>query len=213
MTDRIFDNIVFDLGGVVIDLDRERCVESFRRLGFADIDADLDKYVQSGIFFELETGKISPATFFEACAAKCRPGTTPVEIEDAFNRFLVSLPPERLAALRELRKEKKVFALSNTNPLMYNTWIAAAFRQEGLAINDYFDGIVASFQERVCKPDPKIFHILLRRYALDPEKTLFLDDSEANCEAARGCRMAAERIAGENDMIAVIRRLQNEREE
>lgn len=210
MTDKVFDNIVFDLGGVVIDLDRERCVESFRRLGFDDIDRDLDKYVQSGIFFELETGRISPAAFFGACAAKCKPGTTPVQIEDAFNRFLVGLPTARLQALRELRKSRRVFALSNTNPLMYNTWIAQAFRQEGLAINDYFEGIIASFQERVCKPDPGIFRILLRRYSLDPEKTLFLDDSEANCEAARRCGLSAVHVTDTDDMLSIIKRIKDE---
>ena len=65
------------------------------------------------------------------------------------------------------------------------------FRVEGLSVLDYFDGMILSFQEKVCKPAPAIFEILLRRHSLEPEKTLFLDDSQKNCEAARRCGINA----------------------
>ena len=74
---------------------------------------------------------------------------------------------------------------------MYNSWIRTAFQAEGLKIDDYFDGIIASFREGVCKPDRRLFEIALHRYALLPEETLMLDDSEANCEAARLTGMRA----------------------
>jgi len=205
-----FDNIVFDLGGVVIDLDRRQCIDSFESLGFKDADSDLGQYVQAGLFFQLETGKISAADFFDGVKAKCRPGTTNSDIERAFNAFLIALPVERLKTLRALRQHARVFALSNTNPVMFNSWIAEAFSQEGLKINDYFDGIIASFAEGVCKPDPEIFRTLIARYSLEPERTLFLDDSEANCEAARSCGLKAERIDSDNTMIKFVSGLMRE---
>ena len=88
---------------------------------------------------------------------------------------------------------------------MYNSWIAEHFRQEGLTINDYFDGIVTSFQELTCKPDPEIFSIVVRRYQLNPEETLMLDDSRANCEAAKSIGLMAIQVGAdpENAMIAI----------
>lgn len=185
-------NLIFDLGGVIIDLRRENAVDGLKVLGIADADELLGLYRQEGPFLKLEIGEMTPAQFFDALREKCRPGTTDADIERAFNAFLTGLPEERLRMLRGLRERGfRVFALSNTNAVMYNSWIKDAFRAEGLGIDDYFEGVIASFREGVCKPDEEIFRIALRRYGLDPEETLMLDDSAANCEAARRTGMRA----------------------
>lgn len=199
-------NVVLDLGGVVIDLAKERCVEAFKALGYADIQAMLDLYVQSGPFFELETGRMSAAAFYDLMRPQCPGAQSDLDIQEAFNRFLVALPVERLKAIREARGAGlKIFALSNTNPVMYNTWIDGAFRQEGLAIGDYFHGIVASFQEKCCKPEARIFDILLRRYGLRAAETIFMDDSPANCRAAGACGLQTVCISPGDSMIAELK--------
>lgn len=198
-------NIIFDLGGVIIDLRRENAVENLRRLGIADAGELLGLYRQEGPFLDIEVGRITPAEFFDMMRLRCRPGTTDREIELAFNAFLVRLPIERLEMLRRLRSGcKRVFALSNTNAVMYNSWIRTAFQAEGLKIDDYFDGIIASFREGVCKPDRRLFEIALHRYALLPEETLMLDDSEANCEAARFTGMRAVQVGKPSEGPDVI---------
>ena len=189
---RNIDNVVFDLGGVIIDLRRENAVSALENLGIADAGELLGLYRQEGPFLALETGRISAAEFFDLLGARACPGTSALDIEKAFNSFLVDLPTRRLDMLLSLRKAgKRIFALSNTNAVMYNSWIMKAFSRQGLRINDYFDGIVASFQEGVCKPDPGIFGIVLHRYSLDPDRTLMLDDSEANCASAMVAGMKA----------------------
>lgn len=205
----MIDNIVFDLGGVVIDLKREMCIAALERLGMREAGELLDKYVQRGPFLELECGNITAAEFFDMVRPKCG-GASDEKIQNAFNEFLRALPADRLDALLRLRKRKRVFALSNTNPVMFNSWIAKAFSQQGMRINDYFDGVVASFQEGFCKPDPRIFEVLVRRYGLDPARTLFLDDSADNCNAARRCGLLAEHITEGNTMLDVVRRLLGE---
>ncbi|MBD5369872.1 MAG: HAD family phosphatase [Bacteroides sp.] len=198
-------NIIFDLGGVVIDLRREDAVEALQRLGLAEADTMLGLYRQEEPFLGLETGRLHAGEFFELIRMHC-PGASDVDITEAFNRFLVAIPAARLERLRRLReKGLRLYVLSNTNPIMYNSWIAEHFRQEGLSINDYFDGVTASFQELCCKPDTRIFSNLVRRYGLDPSETLMLDDSEKNCEAARAVGLHAMRVGSTpaDDMLAL----------
>ncbi len=192
-------NIIFDLGGVIIDLDRNRAVSALTALGLKEADSLLGLYRQEEPFLGLETGRIEAGAFFDLIREKC-PGATDSQITEAFDRFLIGIPTHRLERLRQLRRNGyRLYVLSNTNPVMYNGWITNAFRAEGLTINDYFDGIVASFQELTCKPDPTIFQRVLTRYGLKPEETLMLDDSAANCDAARSVGMYAKRIGSERD--------------
>ncbi len=185
-------NIIFDLGGVIIDLRRENAVAALEALGIADAACLLGLYRQEGPFLKLETGEMTAASFFDTLRERCRPGTTDEDIERAFNAFLAGLPAERLKMLRDLRSHGfRIFALSNTNAVMYDSWIRKAFMAEGLSIQDYFEGVTASFREGVCKPDEDIFRIALRRYGLKGEETLMLDDSPANCEGARRAGMRA----------------------
>lgn len=206
-------NIIFDLGGVVIDLQRHKAIEALVEIGVTDAAELLGDYGQKGAFLQLETGMMTTAEFYDSLIPKCRPGVTAVEIRDAFEKFLKRIPLSRLEMLRKLRdKGYRLYVLSNTNPLMYNHWIDAAFRGEGKTINDYFDGIVTSFQEKTCKPDPRIFRNLIERYHLDPVHTLMLDDSEANCEAARSVGLQAIKITkdGENSFASVCEKLLND---
>ena len=160
-------NIIFDLGGVIIDLRRENAVAALEALGIADAACLLGLYRQEGPFLKLETGEMTAASFFDTLRERCRPGTTDEDIERAFNAFLAGLPTERLKMLRDLRSHGfRIFALSNTNAVMYDSWIRKAFTAEGLSIQDYFEGVTASFREGVCKPDEDIFRIALRRYGL-----------------------------------------------
>ena len=179
-------NLRFDLGGVIMDLDRDRCVRAFNRLGMKDADDFLGVYGQKGDLLALESGEIDACEFHE----RIRPLFAPVpvsdrEIDEAFNEFLIGIPADRLRALRELRKGYGIYLLSNTNPIMMEGKIADEFRKEGLEMTDYFDGIFTSYEARCCKPGKAIFDYAERLGGLVPEETLFFDDSQANVEAAR----------------------------
>lgn len=208
MTDWIYNikNVIFDLGGVVINLDRSRAVKALQQLGLEEADDILGLYGQKEPFYGLETGERSIGEFFDIIRSRVHPGVTDMQIADAFNQFLVDLPQERLAMLRAMRMAGfRIFMLSNTNPVMYHTWIDRAFRQEGGSVNDYFDGIVVSFQELMCKPNVAIFETLMRRYGLNPAETLMLDDSDKNCRAAAEAGAHAFRIGDtdKDNMLAV----------
>lgn len=204
--------MIFDLGGVVIDLDRDRAVNALEALGLEGADDMLGLYGQKEPFYGLETGELPTSDFFDLLRSRMNPGVSDVQITDAFNKFLVRLPIERLEMLRRMRKNGfRIFMLSNTNPVMYLTWIDRAFRQEGLTVNDYFDGIVVSFQELMCKPNVAIFETLMRRYGLKPSETLMLDDSEKNCRAAEEAGAHSFQVGKSktDDMIAICTTLLN----
>ena len=187
-------NIVIDLGGVMIDLDRERCVRAFVDLGLENADSMLGLYRQEEPFLSIETGRISAGEFYDEIRRRTGRDVSDSAIEGAFDEFLV----ERLAAIRKLRAAGyRTYMISNTNGVMYDGWIKRAFMQEGLRVGDYFDGIITSFAEGVCKPDAELFETVLRRYGLKAEESVLLDDSEANCEAARRLGMKAVRIIGD----------------
>lgn len=197
------DNVVFDLGGVVLDINRNQCVDKLIKAGLPHAAKLIDLYRQEGDFLALEEGKITAAQYFDSLREQCtRPNVKDREFEEALYSFIIGLPIERLKAIRHLRKSgKRTFVLSNTNPIIYNSVIDDLFRQESLAIGDYFDGIVASFIEKVCKPDHEIFHILLRRYNLDPQRTLFIDDSQKNIDAAEACGIKGGYLPKNTDFI------------
>lgn len=167
-----------------MDIRRENCIKAFEDLGMADIREYLGEYVQKGVFSTIEDGSASPADFRAALRPHLRRGTSDKEIDEAFECFLAGIPRHRLETLRRLRRNHRVYLLSNTNPIMWNGKIADEFKQEGLTIDDYFDGMVTSFEAGIMKPDEKIFTFACDKFGIKPSETLFLDDSQANLDAA-----------------------------
>lgn len=177
-------NLLFDLGGVIMNLTRENCVRAFAEMGVKDADALFGEYAQQGAFLALEEGRINEAEFHVE-VRKLIPGdVTDSQIDCAFNRFLAGIPAERLQALDALRERYKIYLLSNTNPIMINSDIHRYFRVAGKEMEDYFDGMVLSYEAKAAKPDLKIFEYAIKHLDIKPEETLFLDDSQKNLDSA-----------------------------
>ena len=179
-------NLLFDLGGVIVDIERQHCVDAFAALGLQDPDSFFGLYGQKGIFKAIEEGSINTDTFHSELHKALPAGVTDYQIDTAFQKFIVGIPLHRLEALRRLRCEGYgIYVLSNTNPIMWRGVIASEFGKEGLRREDYFDGIVTSFEAKALKPDPAIFNYTVGNLGIVPAETLFFDDSAANVEVAR----------------------------
>lgn len=179
-------NLLFDLGGVIVDIKRDNCVRAFEELGLENADSYFGEYAQSGIFLGIENGSVNIEEFHKAMREKLPTGTTDYQIDNAFQKFIVGIPARRLQALRELRcKGYGIYLLSNTNPIMWRGILASEFGKEGLRREDYFDGMVTSFEARSCKPDAEIFRYTIENLGIEPSETLFFDDSANNVEAAK----------------------------
>lgn len=195
-------NFLFDLGGVIVDLTRERCVEAFEKLGLKDAESYFGLYAQSGIFMDVEDGTIGADEFHAALRALLPAGTTDAQIDGAFNLFLRGIPVHRLETLRRMRRNGYgIYLLSNTNPIMWDGRLAEFFRADGLEREDYFDGMVTSFEARAAKPDRSIFDILVERTGIKPEETLFFDDSAANTAAAAALGFRTATVAPGTEFI------------
>lgn len=177
-------NLLFDLGGVIMDICRLNCVASFERLGMKDADSFLGEYSQNGPFLQLEAGDITESQFRKAVRLLIDNDVTDAQIDDAFCDFLVGIPIQRLANLRELKKKYNIYLLSNTNSIMWNSRIAEEFKKEGLVRDDYFDGIITSFEAKSIKPKIEIFDFAKKKLNILPKETLFLDDSQKNLDAS-----------------------------
>ena len=111
-------NIVFDLGGVLIDLDHHQAVSRFEEIGVKDAKQLLDPYEQKGFFLELENGKIDVDTFCRKLCEHTGKQLSYDEIKYAWMGFIADVPQYKLDFLLELRKKYKVYLLSNTNPIV-----------------------------------------------------------------------------------------------
>ena len=86
-------NLLFDLGGVIIDLDQQQCVDALAALGDTQAANMLGLYGQQGEFMKLEAGKISAADFLAYMHRRIgRDGVSDRDIVDAINAFLVGIP-------------------------------------------------------------------------------------------------------------------------
>lgn len=181
----IIKTLMFDLGGVITDIDGQRCINALTELGMKDAGQMIGAYVQRGDFQEMETGRIGADEFISRMLTHLPDDTTGEQVAAAIQKFIIGIPKHRLAALRQLKKRYRLTVLSNTNPIMIEGVIGDAFKQEGLCMADYFDGMTLSYKACCTKPDRAIFEWAERHMRVVPAETLFLDDSQTNIDAAR----------------------------
>lgn len=178
-------NLVFDFGGVIAAIDRDRAVQAFIRLGLKDADSRLDKYHQTGIFQELEEGDITPDQFQEALGRLCGRVPSFEETQQAWLGFITGVDVRILRYIEALHAHYKMYILSNTNPYIMDWACSKKFSTDGKPLTAYFDHLYCSYQMGHTKPDAHIFRQMLSDAAILPEETLFVDDGTNNTEAAK----------------------------
>lgn len=175
-------NYIFDLVGVLADFGTKRIFQHFIELGAADV-WELNN--------EMDLGYLSGEEFLQLVLERCK-GVT---VEELRSEYLepMTLPVEHLQLLCQLRKEHRVYLLSNVGD-MHWTHLVEEMAAKGYAVNDCFDATFPSFETHVNKPDLKAYQNVLLSAGLDPSETIFFDDSPANVEAAKKLGMHAELV-------------------
>ncbi len=178
-------NVVFDMGGVLVDYDLQCSIDAFCALGFSQIDRYISPYRQSGVFLQLEEGTVTPQAIYDLVDREVGHHIDEREIDAAWCSFLVDIPDYKLDMLLDLRNQGyRVFLLSNTNTIMFEWMKANIFTKQGLTVDDYFERLFLSYEMKLTKPSEAIFRTMLAQGKMLPGETLLIDDGTANVEAA-----------------------------
>lgn len=183
-------NIIFDFGGVLLDIDIRRTIDAFGKLGLAGMKSDEIHPQNAGVFLQLELGDITEEQFLRTLqnyVPAGKPIPTREQILDAWNALLLPYDWRRFELLDRLREsEYKVFLLSNTN-LPHRQYFVDQFNREnpaGRAFESYFDRCFYSDAMHLRKPEPEIYLTALREAGIEAPETLFIDDNKPNTDAA-----------------------------
>ena len=182
--DKKIRNIVFDLGGVLVDLDFKAAINGLQKAGFANVKEQLQAFDCKGIFQKFELGEMTADEFRSAIRENSTVSLTDEKVDGLWNAMLLEVPREKLELILHLRGKYMVYLLSNTNSIHWDYVCKNAFNYRGFRVNDYFEETFLSYEMHLSKPDKAIFQKVLEEANLLPEETLFIDDSEANCKAA-----------------------------
>lgn len=185
MRDKVIRNLLVDLGGVLITLNRQRCIQNFKKLGLSNVDELLGASAEQGIFMKQEKGLITSAEFRDGIREAIGRNVTDEQIDTAWNSYLVDIPSCKLDLLLKLREKYVVYLLSNTNEIHWHWSCEHAFPYRGFRAKDYFEKIYLSHEMQMVKPDADIFEAVLADAGIDPRQTFFIDDIDANCQTAR----------------------------
>jgi glucose-1-phosphatase len=180
-----FDNLILDLGGVILRIDYNLARLAFEKLGVENFHQLFSKASQTDLFDLLEKGLISDELFFSRLREISRISLSDEQITQAWNSMLIDLPPERLQLLRNLEKNYRLFLLSNTNSIHIQAFTAYLHSQFGNnPFEDIFERLYYSSEINMRKPDSEIFRKVMDDNNLNPSRTLFIDDSPQHVEGA-----------------------------
>lgn len=183
-------NIVFDLGGVLVPLNRIACLRAFDEVvGYKDFGSVLSCYRQIGFFEKFENGDISAKKFRQIIRVNSSPikdGKPRIvsdrEIDYSLNCFLGEVPQDKIETLLFFRDGYRLFLLSNTNPISMAK-CKQLFKDKGYKLDSFFEKMFLSYKMKSSKPGEEIFKKMMLKARILPEETLYVDDAPANIEA------------------------------
>lgn len=178
-------NIIFDLGGVIINIDYNKSIQELQKLCNQNCNIEFSQKEQSHLFDLYETGASSSQEFRDSLRQVYSIDATDEQIDLAWNAMLLDIPKERIDLLLELGKKYRIFLLSNTNAIhleRFNEIVAHSFtipNLDSLFERSYYSHLVGKR-----KPDATIFEQIIIENDLQKTETLFIDDSVQHINSA-----------------------------
>ncbi|MCX6129696.1 MAG: HAD family phosphatase [Proteobacteria bacterium] len=192
------DAIIFDLGGVLLNIDYRATELAMQQLLGLKAHDTYQSHKQSRLFDELETGRLGIDEFYHKLREVSGRELKPSAIDQAWNAMLGELPLQRMQWIKKLGKQKRLFLLSNTNLIHKKAFDEIAHRTlQGSSFDQYFERAYYSHELGLRKPDLAVFQHVLEHNQLQPDRTLFIDDVLVNVEGARRAGLHAYHLRGE----------------
>lgn len=179
-------NIIFDLGGIFMNLNFKLTEQAFIDLGIKEFPQMFNQHHSNDLFEELETGKISEDSFYRKFREATQTNLANEQIKTAWNALLLNFPPERLQWLEKVRTQYKVYLFSNTNIIHYEAFREILVRENNCTdFDNYFIKAYYSHDLGLRKPHIESFQKILEEQGLAAAETLFIDDTLKNIEGAQ----------------------------
>lgn len=177
-------NIIFDLGGVLLNIDPKKTIEAFGELGMEQMVGDKGHTYDHEIFYQMEQGKISSDEFRNGVLQLLPNRVSYQQIDDAWTAMLLDFPAIRVQLVKNLRKHYNIYLFSNTNAIHVDKFHSNFSQQHGFEVTTLFDKDFYSNEIGYRKPSAESYHEIIRRSGINPQESLFIDDSHPNIEGA-----------------------------
>jgi putative hydrolase of the HAD superfamily len=177
-------NIIFDWGGVLVNIDYHLTIQKFAKLGIPEFEKSFSQHQLNHDFILFETGKIS-ADAIRSRFKSLIPDISNRDFDSAWCAMLKDTPPERINLLKELKSRYNLYLLSNTNEIHATYYNNVLLKQYGFEFAQLFKKVYYSHHIGLRKPTQKIYHYVIDDSGVDPKQTLFIDDTPVNAKAAQ----------------------------
>ncbi len=179
-------NIIFDLGGVVLDIDEGIIVKELEKMDIS-VKELFHSEEFNDVMSKFDTGIYTAPTFRKRMKALIgQEKMTDQRFDAIWNSMILDIPRERIEAIEKVKKHYKIFLMSNSNVIHYDLYVRDLQLRFGYnEFDELFNKSYFSFAEHLEKPDPHFFELILDHEGLLPEETLFIDDTEANVKVAQ----------------------------
>ncbi len=196
--------LLLDMGGVLVDLDRERCLRAFtEKAGLTTMKDYIDNCHQRGFFGKYEMGLIDDAELYAECISRSRPGTTPDTIRECIEAMITGIHPAKGPLLRKVSEYCDLYMVSNNNPIALR-YCSKLFDEAGIPLDTTFKHLFCSFQMHIGKPSEAFYRKVIDTIGLPPSQMVFVDDSPINVEGAAGFGIDARLYVPGTELSAVL---------
>jgi HAD superfamily hydrolase (TIGR01509 family) len=198
-------NIIFDLGGVIMNIDYQRVIIALKEIGINDFDKFYNQLGQIDLFDNYDKGLITPAEFRKGIHKVSRINVSDEAFDRAWNLMLVDIPEDRIRLLKSLKKHFKTFLLSNTNEIHLKHLFEYTQKTYNLInLDPLFNNTYYSCRVHMRKPNTEIYLKVLDDENLKAAETLFIDDFQPNIDAAVSLGIKGYCLTMENSITALF---------
>ncbi len=199
------DTIIFDLGGVILDISPKETERRFEELGITVTHEMFHITPEKNPFTLLEQGAISYEEFYNGVRESFNTTLSDNEIRYAWDGMLLNWTPERIELILELKKEYKILLLSNTNGVHYDTYTKSFQEQFKFPFEDLFHECYVSHEMGCRKPNLDIYEQLIEKSGITPERAIFIDDTFLNIEGCEAAGIQGYHLTNGEDICDILK--------
>src|SRR5688500_10528331 len=164
---RSIKNIIFDLGGVILNIDFKKTNDAFHLLGLENFSQHINQFHITDLFLNYETGQIDDMEFIDSVAKLSSKPMPEDKIVEAWNALLLDFPKERIDLLKKIKSQYRTFLLSNTNSIHLKEFQERLHNEQGVYLEDLFEKAYYSHVVKLSKPNAYIFELVKKENNVD----------------------------------------------